>query len=158
MKKGKRLSFQSTHPHGVRLLTIPSDSMYVEFQSTHPHGVRHILLVAPIANRMFQSTHPHGVRLSKTQRGLFCKMFQSTHPHGVRLLVDPFNVHNRGFNPRTHTGCDDLLIYGASDDLIVSIHAPTRGATPETTAIHGITTVSIHAPTRGATAENLLQH
>ena len=33
------------------------------------------------------------------------------------------------FNPRTHTGCDQLdrMQYGAS---FVSIHAPTRGATP----------------------------
>ena len=35
---------------------------------------------------------------------------------------------DRGFNPRTHTGCDDLLFrYGVL--VLVSIHAPTRGAT-----------------------------
>ena len=33
----------------------------------------------------------------------------------------------------------------------ISIHAPTRGATPESERILLLTTISIHAPTRGAT-------
>ena len=79
-----------------------------------------------------------------------CK-FQSTHPHGVRhVVIIPF-----------------------APSKIVSIHAPTRGATINTLFIvekrkfqsthpHGVrqcvillfrgqTAVSIHAPTRGAT-------
>jgi len=55
----------------------------------------------------FQSTHPRGVRPpgSRIQRGLLC------------------------FNPRTHAGCDGQGI-GYAVALGVSIHAPTRGATP----------------------------
>ena len=55
------------------------------------------------------------------------------------------------FNPRTHTGCDkhnDII----KQKRMVSIHAPTRGATRlffdrQFQRQH----VSIHAPTRGAT-------
>ena len=78
-------------------------------------------------------------------------MFQSTHPHGVRRS---YNFHQ-------------------SYRRVVSIHAPTRGATPvnritamalvfQSTHPHGVRhgplqrrvendRVSIHAPTRGAT-------
>ena len=34
------LQFQSTHPHGVRLLSLPKLLRFILFQSTHPHGVR----------------------------------------------------------------------------------------------------------------------
>ena len=77
------------------------------------------------------------------------------------------------FNPRTHTGCD--FIRSVKHLIVrVSIHAPTRGATPsrvsylrrslqfQSTHPHGVRHepieydfgiyyVSIHAPTRGAT-------
>ena len=33
-------SFQSTHPHGVRLSLYQLKKVLEEFQSTHPHGVR----------------------------------------------------------------------------------------------------------------------
>ena len=59
-----------------------------------------------------------------------------------------------GFNPRTHTGCDVV-----SDELEqvekVSIHAPTRGATHPSHIPYRFHIVSIHAPTRGATARQL---
>ena len=32
--------------------------------------------------------------------------FQSTHPHGVRLQWAMQETSKRGFNPRTHMGCD----------------------------------------------------
>ena len=56
------------------------------------------------------------------------QMFQSTHPHGVRRFVVGKGTNPKGFNPRTHTGCDSALI-DMIPDHIVSIHAPTRGAT-----------------------------
>ena len=77
-----------------------------------------------------------------------------------------------GFNPRTHTGCDQRIIV-PNPNRTVSIHAPTRGATQrenehqsctgfQSTHPHGVRlnlsawlypifNVSIHAPTRGAT-------
>ena len=80
---------------------------------------------------MFQSTHPHGVRHAiRITEADFLELFQSTHPHGVRRVV---------FSPRAAY-------------LVVSIHAPTRGATKDFPSTSNQYSVSIHAPTRGATA------
>ena len=77
----------------------------------------------------FQSTHPRGVRLHNNAIKIGMDMFQSTHPRGVRPLWVPVgcgrcivSIHAptrgatlavcvglppaRGFNPRTHAGCD----------------------------------------------------
>ena len=58
-------------------------------------------------------------------------LFQSTHPHGVRpnrieVIDCPLQF---GFNPRTHTGCDQGFRPTLPARADVSIHAPTRGAT-----------------------------
>ena len=57
------------------------------FQSTHPHGVRPISIVTIGGQTRFQSTHPHGVRLQQNNAPDLRDLFQSTHPHGVRLFV-----------------------------------------------------------------------
>ncbi len=103
-----------------------------------------------------------------------CITFQSTHPHGVRLVFWlRGGTATYSFNPRTHTGCD-LINRPVKLIILVSIHAPTRGATLspsstvplalpfQSTHPHGVRQrsilfsrqlrgVSIHAPTRGAT-------
>ena len=55
-------SFQSTHPHGVRLSLYQLKKVLEEFQSTHPHGVRLLIRQHRARRILFQSTHPHGVR------------------------------------------------------------------------------------------------
>ena len=106
------------------------ESCKFKFQSTHPHGVRQIYLRKSIIYTMFQSTHPHGVRPSFPVTDRIFYKFQSTHPHGVRR--------------------DGHII--VKNRISVSIHAPTRGATPDKTPhIPALVYVSIHAPTRGAT-------
>ena len=55
------------------------------------------------------------------------------------------------FNPRTHSGCDKEDSYCLAV-FIVSIHAPTRGATKFLFNDISHRYVSIHAPTRGATS------
>ena len=57
-------------------------------------------------------------------------MFQSTHPHGVRPIPEEKIYSMTSFNPRTHTGCDALFLFFSLPPSYVSIHAPTRGATP----------------------------
>ena len=148
--------FQSTHPHGVRL------ERHCELQTTREHvsihapargatqgGNQQVLFVtvsihAPargatffahplIMPVVFQSTHPHGVRLQCVVHLADIGKFQSTHPHGVRL----------GWmmrNPRR---------------VIVSIHAPARGATTKQYNTFRPVKVSIHAPARGATNNDL---
>ena len=54
--------FQSTHPHGVRLMTMEVIATIGKFQSTHPHGVRRVSAFSRSDACIFQSTHPHGVR------------------------------------------------------------------------------------------------
>ena len=83
---------------------------------------------------MFQSTHPHGVRLAAKACPSFDVKFQSTHPHGVRRI----------------------LSWQRREEMLVSIHAPTRGATCKITNKVFKNKVSIHAPTRGATLNGLL--
>ena len=74
----------------------------------------------------------HALTRGATNVSLFScsqSMFQSTHPLGVRQLL-----------------CDVSFTHS-----VVSIHAPTRGATEEIQEKQRIARVSIHAPTRGAT-------
>ena len=126
--------FQSTHPHGVRLI----QNLQVVFQI-------HVSIHAPT----------RGATLFRFTFSSLLDKFQSTHPHGVRQQVSlPFIFWANSFNPRTHTGCDPLQFHIAFLELDVSIHAPTRGATglAEDGLPYG--EVSIHAPTRGATILN----
>ena len=79
----------------------------------------------------FQSTHPHGVRLSSSlgSPAAWISFNPRTHTgcDGISLYVVAFRTVR--FNPRTHTGCDSIL-FAYIHDSNVSIHAPTRGATP----------------------------
>ena len=147
------LLFQSTHPHGVRPCAIPRPPIthscfnprthtgcdafaskpmsilrcfnprtHTGCDPYHFQPVRHgfqVSIHAPtrgatdylfihIITLWFQSTHPHGVRLYDYAERVGEHEFQSTHPHGVRPL----------FRVRFHSA------------ILVSIHAPTRGATP----------------------------
>ena len=45
------VEFQSTHPHGVRLILNLTHQMHIMFQSTHPHGVR-LLVLEQIENKI----------------------------------------------------------------------------------------------------------
>ena len=191
------LLFQSTHPHGVRLHPRVSPSTILWFQSTHPHGVRlsHTLsfilfcvsihaptrgATGPLYRNPFlrccfnPRTHT-GCDSNQAHSMISYAWFQSTHPHGVRHRSSPCRSISWGsFNPRTHTGCDLTNLTFWVVDYMVSIHAPTRGATlskiyvvrrldcfnprthtgcdtPFLQASYDLGYVSIHAPTRGAT-------
>ena len=79
------------------------------------------------------------------------KRFQSTLPREerrcmrVRIAAPLCN-----FNPRSHERSDSngLMMF---DDTLISIHAPTRGATNASISQCCNVVISIHAPTRGAT-------
>ena len=102
------------------------------------------------------------------------QQFQSTRPRGARLRPHWHQWSSTRFNPRAHAGRDKAIPGVAGLPTLVSIHAPTRGATesfirvPLVLAFQstrprgarltrqfptiGYSTVSIHAPTRGATS------
>ena len=102
-------------------------------------------------NSQFQSTHPHGVRRRGRWRSLSsCRFNPRTHT-GCDITATCFSTAFLCFNPRTHTGCDIPFLV-IRHPVIVSIHAPTRGATRYKRMGPHSFLVSIHAPTRGATA------
>ena len=121
------LTFQSTHPCGVRHYELRFWSSQQKFQSTHPCGVRllnfnqtqavSVSIHAPVwgatptpnhflLGAKFQSTHPCGVRRLLSLMTHTKPMFQSTHPCGVRRLMARLTKQNKSFNPRTRVGCD----------------------------------------------------
>ena len=143
--------FQSTHPRGVRQKTVDLTKAEEEFQSTHPRGVRPFIHVGSFVNGevsihaptrgatriscfyrvndMFQSTHPRGVRPKmwlKYQKQL---KFQSTHPRGVRLIAEFTYGDAPSFNPRTHEGCDFVVLISDYDSLLFQSTHP-RGVRP----------------------------
>ena len=146
-----RKRFQSTHPHGVRPRISQETWLTDTFQSTHPHGVRlNDFCLFRTRDISFNPRTHMGCDVRSRRAANTRVLFQSTHPHGVRrkLLSDielfggfnprthmgcdfpPSYVHraNRCFNPRTHMGCD--VSYHFTDlTSVVSIHAPTWGAT-----------------------------
>ena len=63
----------------------------------------------------------------------------------------PCRTRRGSFNPRAHAGRDSIALHVAGAALVVSIHAPTRGATHVLGRVARHVSVSIHAPTRGAT-------
>ncbi len=80
---------------------------------------------------MFQSTRPRGARQQFNPRGSFSPRFNprahaGRDAHCVQTCRD-----NRRFNPRAHAG-RDTAARQRKGEKDVSIHAPTRGATPET--------------------------
>ena len=79
--------------------------------------------------------------------------FQFTHPGGVRLRRPPhYHSCRYCFNSRTREGCDAGEVLRLTDVVVVSIHAPGRGATGRMFTTSSAPHVSIHAPGRGATS------
>ncbi len=98
-------------------------------------------------------------------------LFQSTRPRGARRWRRYTAQTSSCFNPRAHAG-RDFHHCNSATDYLVSIHAPTRGATMQAACYRArslfqstrprgarpasipgprLPPVSIHAPTRGAT-------
>jgi len=145
--------FQSTRPRGARRCSKGAVALRVRvsihaptrgatrgacstrgrgtaFQSTRPRGARHQGVILTMPAPMFQSTRPRGARPAPVLPATLVTGFQSTRPRGAR-----------------RSGRARSCITS-----VVSIHAPTRGATVRPR--HGqqaAAPVSIHAPTRGAT-------
>ena len=78
-------------------------------------------------------------------------LFQSTLPREERhCLIVKTSLYSY-FNPRSHER-SDLKRCKYMRYKIISIHAPTRGATFSLNEVLRCPDISIHAPTRGATA------
>ena len=144
------------------------------FQSTLPREERQSYLILIILNQKFQSTLPREERrVAHVLGALGVYRFQSTLPREERPLGRFSVTLFLHFNPRSHERSDGEPFL-VSHHPLISIHAPTRGATvnvpPSTlsplifnprshersddltaTDNSGNNYISIHAPTRGAT-------
>ena len=144
--------FQSTHPRRVRLIRCKSSLTTSKFQSTHPRRVRRIVgsdfffresvsIHAPtkgatiglpvtyaLLNVSIHAPTKGATNQCLTFQIIICR-FQSTHPRRVRHLQLFLKRLRKRFNPRTHEGCDKQQESRERISLLVSIHAPTKGAT-----------------------------
>ncbi len=91
-----------------------------------------------------------GATRSRHRRVLHRK-FQSTLPRGERPVCFVQGNEAVYFNPRSREG-SDLKVERGVRILIISIHAPARGATQLKMFAGLFAGISIHAPARGATA------
>ena len=120
----------------------------------------------------FQSTLPREERLSFPCNISFHLIFQSTLPREERQTMRKLTIAELNFNPRSHERSDPMVKKFLLMKMI-SIHAPTRGATCnsirplciyefqstlpreerpiQTSVSFPFLNISIHAPTRGAT-------
>ena len=122
--------FQSTCPR--RGTTIPESKLEDSddwFQSTLPRGERQESNYKLITGHTFQSTLPRGERLHAYADDVKVLRFQSTLPRGERRAVVYIPTTYGSFNPRSHEGSDACNFHIISISNVVSIHAPTRGAT-----------------------------
>ena len=92
-----------------------------------------------------------GSDCSHCRDGTTTLQFQSTLPRGERLRVLAIRACNKSFNPRSPRG-ERQIRFITIVVVIVSIHAPARGATFRAASFCGSSSVSIHAPARGATS------
>ena len=79
-------------------------------------------------------------------------IFQSTLLQEERLKLKYIQNGNSYFNPRSYKRSDAGLVLDNLSGRLISIHAPTRGATMISSRDIVEITISIHAPTRGATS------
>ena len=122
---------------------------------------------------MFQSTHLREVRPSFCSKRTFPGIVSIHAPTRGATITTKLSFRRlKSFNPRTYERCDvamdcreSALVFQSTHlrevrhgsrlafrgSLVVSIHAPTRGATIFAAVPLRQTFVSIHAPTRGAT-------
>jgi len=81
-------------------------------------------------------------------------VFQFTRPRGARRWRAAREAGTAGFNSRAHAGRDAEISGDCVDVPVVSIHAPTRGATPSRPAICGPPMFQFTRP-RGARPESI---
>ena len=170
------LSFQSTHPHGVRPSYIEAQTVHSSVVSIHA-PTRGATLCNPsylaacccFNPRTHTGCDIESMTVLKGASGCFnprthtgcdseaysmswrLSSFNPRTHTGCDLFLLGFIPAFARFNPRTHTGCDGHGLYDIVCQSHVSIHAPTRGATINPSNSQPIRCVSIHAPTRGAT-------
>ena len=98
----------------------------------------------------FQSTLPREERPCTSRLCLYIYNFNPrSHERSDLVLCHSYRIY-LNFNPRSHERSDLILVLELVN-YVISIHAPTRGATLCGFQFCILFQISIHAPTRGAT-------
>ncbi len=106
----------------------------------------------------FQFTRPRGARRRRACGCAGIRCFNSRAREGRDRLGLSVARRPTSFNSRAREGRDEPLPPQLRGNLIVSIHAPARGATDDESGLVPVIEVSIHAPARGATVIERLSH
>ena len=121
-------SFQSTRPHGARRLWLRRQKTSSGFNPRAHTGRDTSAFTVRVSTVVSIHAPTRGATFASLIRKRSCT-FQSTRPHGARPYINSQPRTIVGFNPRAHTGRDFAVPNGGGRSRIVSIHAPTRGAT-----------------------------
>ena len=125
---------------------------YVQFQSTLPRRERPNRFCCIIITINYFNPRSHeGSDLEEYYNGRGFKHFNPRSHEGSDGISREKFCPKDNFNPRSHEGSDDA-IFTTMDSYMISIHAPTKGATYSTLPYWQGTGISIHAPTKGATS------
>ena len=146
------LTFQSTHPRGVRPESTTAFLSSGLFQSTHPRGVRR--LGSPSMRRQVRVSI-HAPARGATCQGLCALCVCARFNPRTREGCDGFRTcclqPRPRFNPRTREGCDGLPFTDMGRKVLFQSTHP-RGVRPDGgRKLCPACGVSIHAPARGAT-------
>ena len=112
----------------------------------------------PVTLEIFQSTLLQEERLFTFVPVALSLIFQSTLLQEERPVLHSCLAIFENFNPRSYKRSDNQQIQNYGKVEIISIHAPTRGATDDTASVLLDISISIHAPTRGATDKGIAKY
>ena len=147
-----RVVFQSTRPRGARpkCRRVWSRARRVSIHAPTRGATRFPAFAAPV----YRCFNPRAHAGRDPIPCLCCariSMFQSTRPRGARRRESGAIRDPNSFNPRAHAGRDAIMMQRLTTCVFQSTRP--RGARHGSGSAGGpITLVSIHAPTRGATA------
>ena len=126
----------STHaPARGATISCKASKPSAKFQPTLPHGERPGSARSRAAAQAISTHAPARGATSKASATGGFTIFQPTLPHGERRWQ---GLHRRGhhhFNPRSRTGSDTFDEY-RTRTMLISTHAPARGATLSQPSLH----------------------
>ena len=126
----QQLTFQPTHPCGVRLIRFSSYGLSHAVSTHAPlRGATSDPFSTPPDSVCFNPRTPAGCDWRSPTTLWTSSVFQPTHPCGVRPFGWRGKTKTRRFNPRTPAGCDPKWLKTLAPTVMVSTHAPLRGAT-----------------------------
>ena len=115
--------FQSTHPYRVRQSAEELAAKVSMFQSTHPYRVRQSRLLVN-CGKLIVSIHApiQGATLRKPRKICVSNSFNPRTHTGCDVLMLLIIRLLRSFNPRTHTGCDSITSVARAETVFQSTH------------------------------------